>query len=291
MSDFTPLHHKLARDIVEDSILKGVKPGTHLVATLFAKQFQISRTPILRAMDLLVKLQVLEKVNNRGYFVRELNKFDRDDAQSEEERLYWNVVNDIYDEHLPESFDETILINRYGISRRKSSRLLTRLSDEGVLRKRAGIGWKVELILKTHHDIEQSLRYRLALELTALSDPHFFAPANEVSDLTYEQEQILEGGILTPQSVQSFERNARFHETIVKWSNNIFFFDAIVQHNKLRRLWEYRHFTTPIDVKRSTEEHLSILARIEVGDIEAAQQLLHVHLSSRLEEQIGENEL
>ncbi|QRF69366.1 GntR family transcriptional regulator [Ponticoccus alexandrii] len=282
MSTYTPLHHRLAQKIVEDAVLAGHLPGVHLVTSQLAAKFQISRTPIVRALDLLTEQGVLEKRSNRGYFVLNLDLFDREEMQSEDDRLYWRAVNDIYDEYLPDSFDETLLIKRYDQPRRKVARLLQRLSDEGVLRRRAGVGWKIETVLRTPEDVRTSLRYRMSIELGALAEPDYHAPYEEVIAAIREQKLILSEAT---HSTETFERNARFHERLVSWSNNSFFSEAAVQHNKLRRLWEYRHFKATKDIRTSTEEHIEILRELAVGNAAAARELLRQHLEKRMRPQ------
>lgn len=282
MSPYTPLHHRLAQTIVEDAVLAGHLPGMHLVTSQLAAKFQISRTPIVRALDLLTDQGVLEKRSNRGYFVLDLDRFDREEMQSEDDRLYWRAVNDIYDECLPDSFDETLLIKRYDQPRRKIARLLQRLSNEGVLRRRAGVGWKIETVLRTPEDVRKSLRYRMSIELGALAEPDYHAPHDEVIALMREQKLILSEAT---HSTESFERNARFHEKLVSWSGNSFFAEAAVQHNKLRRLWEYRHFKATRDIRKSTEEHIDILRELAAGNTAGARDLLREHLEKRMHTQ------
>ncbi|MGI3165364.1 GntR family transcriptional regulator [Pseudooceanicola sp. 200-1SW] len=282
MSPYTPLHHRLAQNIVEDAVLAGHLPGAHLVTSQLAAKFQISRTPIVRALDLLTDQGVLERRSNRGYFILDLDRFDREEIQSDDERLYWRAVNDIYDECLPESFDETLLIKRYEQPRRTVARLLQRLSDEGVLRRRVGVGWRIETVLRTPEDVRKSLRYRMSIELGALAEPGYHAPHEEVLAAIREQKLILSEGT---HSKETFERNARFHEKLVSWSNNSFFVEAAVQHNKLRRLWEYRHFKAAKDIRKSTEEHIEILRELAVGNTARARELLSEHLEKRMHTQ------
>jgi hypothetical protein len=78
-----------------------------------------------------------------------------------------------------------------------------------------------------------------------------------------------------------FSINAKFHETIVAWSNNRFPVQSLERQNSLRRMTELSDFSHLSErrLREAAQEHLAILRAIEAGDFTFASALLRRHLT------------
>jgi DNA-binding GntR family transcriptional regulator len=76
-----------------------------------------------------------------------------------------------------------------------------------------------------------------------------------------------------------FDLDAEFHETIASFTRNSFFFQAIQQQNRLRRLLEYRGYANRPRVRVWVREHLAIIDALEGRKFGRASQLMTDHLN------------
>ena len=283
-SEFTALHHRLARQIVEHARREGLVPDTHLSAGPLADRFGVSRTPVQRALQLLETQGVVRLEEKRGFFLTvhdgALAAIDDDDLQSREDHIYWRMANDRIDDTLPAMVTETALMARYGASRRLILRVLQRMMHEGLVTPREGKGWLMTHIIRTPEESQASYRFRMRIEPAAFDEPGYAADPDTLAQLRREQEHMIEDAENPDRSMRNFERNSRFHETLVAWSGNRFLLNAIAQHNKLRRLAQYRGFVRPRRIVQSSKEHLQILDAIAAGDLALARRRLEHHLST-----------
>lgn len=274
---FAARHHRLAAQIVEIARMRGLTAGTHLTAAPLAASLDVSRSPVLRAFELLAALGVLNREDNRGYFIANLAAFDVQAPLSDEDRLYWRFVNDRLDGHLPDIVDEASIMRRYGIPRRLVVRVLSRLAAEEVVVRRAGLGWTFHAPLTPEEDAA-SVRYRLVLEPAALGEPAFHAPAPALAAIVDEQRRLHDDAEIPSRSILNFDRNVRFHEAIAGWSGNAFLLDGVRRHNRRRRLTQYRHFVRPARIRQSAQEHLGVLDAIADGALAEARARLEAHI-------------
>ena len=258
--------------------MRGLGPGDHLSAEPLAQAFGLSRKPVARALDLLVAVGAAERRAHRGVFVADLAAFDPQELQSGEDRLYWRLVNDRLDDALPDALDEAALMRRYGAPRRLVARVLARLAEEGVARRRPGVGWAFEPLLRGPAQVAASLRFRLLTEPAAFDEPGFAAPADALAVIMAEQRALAEEAERPGRSILNFERNARFHEALAAWSGNPFLLDAARRHSQARRLVQYRAFVKPGRLRQSSAEHLGVLDAVAAGDLAAARARLIAHL-------------
>ncbi|MGB3555826.1 MAG: GntR family transcriptional regulator [Jannaschia sp.] len=269
--------YRLAAQIVEIARMRGLLVGAHLATTPLAEALGVSRSPVLRAFELLEAVGVICRQENRGYFVVDLDAYAAQAVQSDEERVYWRLVNDRIDGQLPDDIDEASLMRRYDAPRRLVSRLMGRLAEEEIVTRRAGLGWSFHPPL----DAEQaaaSVRYRLLLEPAALMEPSYRAPRAELAAIIDEQRRLFDDADTPGQSIVNFDRNAAFHEAVAGWSGNAFLLDGVRRHNCRRRLTQYRHFVRPGRIRQSATEHLDVLNSIAAGDLRTARDHLIAHI-------------
>ncbi len=277
LATFGARHHRLAVQIVEIARMRGLASGAHLTAAPLAVELDVSRSPVLRALELLSAVGVLRREDNCGYFIADLDAFDARMLMSDEDRVYRRIANDRIDGRLPEVVDEAGLMRRYDAPRRLVSRVMGRLAEEDVVVRRAGQGWAFHPPLGPC-EAAASVRYRLVIEPAALLEPNFRAPERELAGIADEQRRMQDEAEVPGRSVLNFDRNARFHEAVAEWSGSPFLRDAVRRHNRRRRLTQYRHFVRPPRIRVSAEEHLGVLAAIADGDLAQARRRLIDHI-------------
>lgn len=282
--EFTALHHRLARQIIAHARREGMAVGAHLSAAPLAERFGVSRTPVQGALHLLAEQGVVQKRAKRGFFLagqdHVLSEIGDTDLQSIEDQVYWRMANDRIDDTLPNPVTETDLMRRYDQPRTMIFRVLQRMMREGLVAPREGKGWLMTAIIRTPEESQSSYRFRMRIEPAAFEEPDYAPDPGALTNLRREQEHMIDAADRPNQAIGNFERNARFHETIVAWSGNRFLLGAIEQHNRLRRLAQYRGFVRPKRIVQSASEHLSILDAIATGDLDLARSRLQEHLSN-----------
>lgn len=99
--------------------------------------------------------------------------------------------------------------------------------------------------------------------------------------LEREQVALLNAPLAAIDGAAWFEANARFHETVVSWSNNRFLVQSIRRQNSLRRMTEYAEFAelSEAGVRKAARDHLAILEAIRADDRKLASAILFRHLS------------
>lgn len=276
--------------IIELIKADGLTPGSHLPAQMLADRLRVSRSPINQALELLEQKGVLERKNNRGYFIakaiknsalKQLEKieFNQNDVVS---AVYFQIAEDRLKEQLPDEFSETLIKQKYGLTPAQTTAVLNRISQEGWIQKKPGYGWEFTPMLTTPESLLQSYRLRLALEPAALLEPGYKISKKVIDQCRAAEIHLLEGGIETDTAIELHDRGVRFHESIVEASGNTFFIDAIRRVNRLRRLISYRSMKDRKRYKEHCHQHIAILDLLEKGKNKEAAALLHKHLSSTL---------
>ena len=114
--------------------------------------------------------------------------------------------------------------------------------------------------------------------MQAILQPSFEADPDVLRAARLQQQELLDGAMFTLPRTRLFEINATFHETIVSWSNNGFFLDALRRINRLRRLMEYRVGGGRGRLKDQCEEHIALLDMLAAGKREEAAAFLRTHI-------------
>lgn len=273
---------KLAMRTIELARRNNWEPGHHVTEALISRELGVSRTPVRKALKFLEEMGVLRGERNRGFFLEKsgtaLKRVAPAAAPDDEEDIYLRIGNDRLRGKLPAELGEAELMRRYEISRSQAQRLLHRMFGEGLIAPKPGRGWVFEPVLDSLEAHNESYRFRITIETGALLEPTFQVNKAELEALRREQQAMLAGDILKLSRVQLFETGSRFHETVVGWSGNRFFTDAIRRQNQLRRLIEYRAHMDRSRLTKQCQEHLKLLALLEEGRVEDAVAFLRRHL-------------
>lgn len=277
-----PLVPQLACKIVEYVRRGNFPEGYHLVMGTLAKEFQVSRSPVHKALELLVQEGVALFLPNQGFFLNcpaaEIPELNLTIPPSDDEVKYYQIAGDRVRGILEGCVSEVKLRAKYSISRDRLTRILTRMSQEGWVERRPGKGWNFPPILDSVDTLEQSFRFRSAVEPAALLEPAYRVDPVLFAELRGDLEEILKTKADSAVFSQAFEIGARFHEQIVACSGNIFFSEAVQHINRLRRLIEYNYKIEQSRLDRY-QDHLAILELLEAGHNQEAADLLRHHLN------------
>lgn len=282
LADLTPLQARVAREIVVYARRENLRAGEHLAESLLADQIGTSRSPVNVALRHLARQGVLMHDLNRGYFLsRDASSLDEVAQQFTEEPddpLYLRIAEDRLAHSLPDEVNEADLMRLYGTSRSVLRKVLSRIQQEGWIEKQVGHGWSFQPLIDSPEAYEESYVFRTAIEPTALLANTFEVPPGELAALRRQQQFIVDGGYKTMTSLELFESNCQFHETLAKWSGNRFILQSVRRTNQLRRLIEYRQAREREPRRAQSQEHVAILDAIAAQDMLTAAALMRSHL-------------
>jgi DNA-binding GntR family transcriptional regulator len=278
------LSTSLAAQIAEHLILEKLSPGTHLGTQDFADLYEVSRSPINQALKLLCEQGVIIYRPNQGYFVADIDpshlKQPGHTPGTDLTAIYFRIAEDRLSGKLGDQVSESLLRDRYDLTRDQLSQLLSRISQEGWAERRPGYGWTFSAILTTPEALEQTYRLRIAIEPAAILEPTFQFDRRWADKLRTVEKSLLAGGFETESADTLYERGVRFHEVIVEASGNPFFLEALRRVNRIRRLLVYRSMSDRSRYYGQAKEHLKILDLLETGRREDAAEAMRRHLQS-----------
>jgi len=281
----SPLIERIAHQLLALIQAGEIKAGAHLSVPKLAEQFGVSRSPIRQAMLLLQAQQVLQQQPNRGFFVAshtevelKITENPRIPATPDAPAAYFQLAEDWLQDNIDAEISEQALIRRYQLSRAQLQQILTRGVSDGWIERKSGYGWRLLPVAKTKDALAQLFRFRMTIESMALLEPDFLAPADQILSLRQLMQHMLESGIeqLTPYQLQL--NGYRFHETIIRFSRNVFFEQALRTVNRQRLLLDYRSMCDRTHFYQEVRDHLHLLDLIEQGQLAAAALFMKQHL-------------
>jgi DNA-binding GntR family transcriptional regulator len=280
------LASRLAAQIIERARQMDMPAGTHLTEQELADAFRVSRTPVRMALRVLQEMQLVENRPNRGFFLTlqagEANAstgIQPAPEGADEDPLYFQIAEDRLSGTLEERCTEAELARRYGASRARVMRLLSRMAHEGWVERLPGHGWSFLPALTSGQAYDQGYRYRMLIEPAALREPGYHLSAETIAEARAQQGAMLAGGIHNWSRSEAFAANTKFHEVIVAGANNPFLLGGLRRVNRLRRLQEYRTLQQHRDrLVHECEDHLRMLDLIAAGRLEEAAVAMHRHL-------------
>lgn len=276
------LHRSLAEKIVRHIRTSDMSEGDHLTEKSLQEIFGTSRQPIRSALTHLESVGLVEKVPNKGFFLRDPSAIRPDALQvddgASDEAIYLRIADDKLAHAIPDRVSENDLMRRYGITRLQLRRILTRIAGEGWIERNEGRGWTFVSLIDSLDAYRESYELRLILEPQGIRGKAFAIDADLLGSLRRQQEMLRDGGWNTLSHMELFETNSAFHEGLAQMSGNRFLASTIARMNQLRRLVEYRQTLDRDRVRRQNAEHLAILGALEAGKIEHAADLLEAHI-------------
>ncbi|MBB4314004.1 GntR family transcriptional regulator [Roseospira marina] len=263
---------------------ESLEQGAPLRELKLAEHFGVSRTPIRNALKLLEEEGVVRIEPNVGTFVA----LSADDLRgvslvlppSEDDQLYLRISEDRLSGRLPERVTQVEIQRLYDLDRLTTERVLGRMAEEGLMVRNTGQGWSFLPTLDSHRARRASYQLRRAIEPAAILVPEFKPDRQALAGLRREHEALLEcerrGERIS--GPELYRIDALFHETIVEFSGNPLFVQAIQQQNRMRRMLEHRGNENRRRVSSWCQEHLGIIAALEHGFVQEASFLLTIHL-------------
>ncbi len=271
----------LARNIVMHASRHAWEVGQPLREELLASCFNVSRSPINRALQHLATLGIAEHQPNRGFFLSKpvedaLHLFKQDLGTDD---VYLKLARDALAWGTGHTFTISDLVSTYAEPRGRVQRACERGALEGWLEKGSGYKWTVRLGIASEEDYERFYRFRETIEPAAMLEPEFEINQQEFETLLSLQQRLADGEFETLSAVDLFEINTELHETIVSWSQNHFFLDALRHANALRRVIEYTKVLETQRIDIFAHEHVAILMELRDGSRKKAVALLREHLA------------
>jgi DNA-binding GntR family transcriptional regulator len=276
------LHRSLADKIVRHIRTSAMQQGQHLTEASLQALFGTSRQPIRSALGLLADQGIVERVPNKGFYLRDPDRIAADPLpaanETSDEATYLRIADDRLSRRLPDKVSETDLMRRYGASRLSLRRILTRISGEGWIERNEGRGWTFAALIDSVEAYRECYDLRQVIEVHGIRSPEFRLDRAVLADLRRRQEVIAEGGWQRLGQMELFEANSAFHEGLAVLSGNRFLLNTVQKLNQLRRLIEYRQTLNTEQVRGQNAEHLAILDALDAGDTDKAADLMNDHL-------------
>ena len=280
----TQRRYKLANQILDFMRDAKFAPGHHLREQAFGDLFQVSRTPVRSALQLLAERGILESRRNQGFFLAapaaELHRLEFEIPATTDQDLYTTIVQDRLAGRLTDSVMQSVLARHYDVDRLTLQRTLQRLVDDGLIQRNTGRGWSFMPTLDSSRGLRGSYEFRRVIEPAALRIEGFRAHLGAI-ERSRRQHLYLEAhpDIEGVDRRQLFDTDAQFHEMLAEFSGNPFFLQAMQQQNRMRRLLEFGGYVNRRRVRDWCREHLAILDAVAAGEGERAASLMESHLS------------
>ncbi|MGB4075012.1 FCD domain-containing protein [Pseudomonas sp.] len=274
-------HLELARRILEHAQENGMEAGDALSEQQLARTFQVSRTLIRAGLNVLLEQHLADHQAGRGYCLTAApanQTLNPTLPQAAEEETAASVLRDRMAGRLGSSVNASEIMRRYDIGRPAAQKVLTQLTEDQVLERGPGQSWLFRPLLNNLNALEDSLRYRMLLEPEALLSPGFEADRQRLSLLRSGTESLLTLPIEAFDIEQFRELDISFHELIAQSCGNRFLCDALLHHQRLRRLPNLLPMVSVHRLQEAMREHLRIIEAIERGQMEIAADLMRLHL-------------
>jgi len=284
------LQDKIAREIIILARRERFAINHRMVATSIAEKLGVSRSPVLSALKLLEKKDVVNYQKNRGYFLsishEGLESVLASLQDSPEETLYHRIADLHLSRQLPDHMNEAELMRTFDVNRNLLRKCLSRILQEGWIERNTGHGWHFLPVVDSMEAYDESFYFRIVIEPAALLSPMFSPDIAELDKLIQEQRFISKEGFAILTARELFDANTRFHETIASWSGNRFLLQSLKRLNQLRRLVEYKQTETRAPRQGQASEHVEILLLIKEFNYLAAASLLKKHLEGARGEKV-----
>ena len=281
--DSTASSRRIARQILDLVSEAKFDPGHHLREQHLADALGVSRTPVRAGLKELTRMGAVEARPNQGFFLlkrsNELELLEIEQSKSNDQKLYEQLVHDRIAGVLPESFTQTEISQRYEVDRGVLTRTLVKLSEDGLIARNAGHGWRFLQTLNSDVALRNSYGFRLMIEPTALLTPNLHVDRQMLKRLRAQHLRLITHPDITQVPAKEiFETDALFHELLAEASGNLFVVQAIQQQNRLRRLLEFGSYHNKRRVKEWCEEHVAIIDALRENKQEQAAELMRKHL-------------
>jgi DNA-binding GntR family transcriptional regulator len=273
----TELAHRIVRHLRDQA----VQPGYHLIEQDLCRIFDVSRTPVRGALQLLAAQGALTARPGRGFVLAKLPAAASEDEppgeDAEDERLFALLAEARAQGAMADQFTQQEVMRRFSARLASVMRVLRHLAELGVVERRPGNGWA--FVSDPARIVSESYAFRRALEPQMLLQPGFKLDRAWAEKTRSEHQKLRKKPWRAGDGVRFHAVNADFHEQLARMSGNRAMLRAVERHNQLRQFligsWDY-----PMEqVFSAIDDHLEILAALEAGYADKAAALMLHHLT------------
>ncbi len=276
------LQLRLVRQVLELIVDGTLKLGDPLREVELSSQFGVSRSPVRAALSQLAGLGAAARGGSRGMQVALDSGSARTTLENlpleDEDQIREQIAKDWFEGRVPREISEKSFRLRYNLGKMTLNRVLTALSDEGIISRMPGYGWQFEPTLNTLESNDASYDFRLLIEPGAILQPSFVFDAAGAAAIRARHNRILSDE--EHNLAELFRLDEEFHLFIAGCSRNGFVVQAVAQQNRLRRLLEYASLIDTGRLNSSCQEHVEILDALHAGDRTYAANIMRKHLEA-----------
>jgi DNA-binding GntR family transcriptional regulator len=275
------LQVELARRVSRFLREKGFQPGHRLVELDLCRIFDVSRTPVRGALQLLAVQGVVTARPGRGYVLARLPAAGAEEEtpgeDAEDARLFETLAKARAKGAIADQFTQQDVIRGFNARPGSMMRVLRQLAELGIVERRPGNGWA--FVPDSARILSESYAFRRALEPQILLQPGFRLDRAWAERARAEHQALRRKPWRHGDGVRFHAVNADFHEQLARSSGNRAMLRAVERQNQLRHFligqWDY-----PMEqVHSAIDDHLEILAALEAGYADKAAALMLHHLT------------
>jgi DNA-binding GntR family transcriptional regulator len=269
---------KLAAQWLSQSIHK---PGDRITEKQLTDALRVSRSPVRAIMPYLAKKGFLTE-GEAGYFVSDAHTDIEPQGvipKSADQKLFDRIIADRGNDKIPGDFAEAELIRRYKVPRSQLTRVLIRLSLDGIVEPNPGQGWRFRPNFESDKAYLDSYRFRMIIEPAGILEETYQQDDEKLRVLLERHMNLKVVSGIEPR--QFIEANAAFHETVARFSNNVFIVQDVLKHTRLRRFTEHLYYEDD-RMHSLVDEHIHVIEALLSGQREWASALMKRHLQIAL---------
>ncbi len=276
---------QLAQRILQIASTGGWKKGRHLTEMELCELLEVSRSPVRSALSQLEQWGAVIKRRNQGYFLEQdaegLLAIGAEAPPSTEDELYMKLIEARLSGKVSEVVTQVEVMAAFDTPRKAVEIVLSRMSEEGLLERLPGRGWRFLPAFDENLSWEKGYEFRLLIEPAAMLMPSFKVDREKLTNCRLAHQDLV-STVRAGKEVAAwiYEIDSHFHELIASFSQNGFFVQAVQNQNRLRRLMEYKGYSNRRRIIDWCNEHMAIIEALERGQIERASELMRHHLSN-----------
>ena len=272
------LQAELARRILRYLKDENAQPGHHLVELELCGIFDVSRTPVRGALQLLAAEGILVSRAGRGFVLAKLpGAIDDAEEDEQDRRLFDALARARNAGKLPDQFTQQEILRRFGVRLGTVMTVLRQLAELGLVERRPGNGWA--FAADPSRILNESYAFRRALEPQILLQPGFKLDRAWAEKTRALLQKLRKKNWRAGDGVAFHAANADFHEQLARCSGNRTMLRAIQRQNQLRDFLIGQTDYPMEQVHSAIDDHLEILAALEAGYADKAAALMLHHLT------------
>ena len=272
------LQAELARRILRHLKDENVQPGHHLVELDLCRIFDVSRTPVRGALQLLAAEGIVAPRAGRGFVLAKLPGSINETEDDEQDRhLFDSLARARNAGKLPDQFTQQEIVRRFDVRLGTVMTVLRQLAELGLVERRPGNGWA--FAGDAARILNESYAFRRALEPQILLQPGFKLDRAWAEKTRALLQKLRKKNWRSGDGVAFHAANADFHEQLARCSGNRTMLKAIQRQNQLRDFLIGRSDYPMEQVHSAIDDHLEILAALEAGYADKAAALMLHHLT------------